>query len=120
MHSSRATQLQNRPRTRIVSATGRVRNDHFLLTADHLLLDVNPASLQLDRMFTPRSARDPLAGPATNREIAGELVLSLDAVKSHLRELFRRFELDALPQNHKRARLLAEAFDRGAISLAEL
>ncbi|HMN63434.1 MAG: flagellar protein FliT [Burkholderiaceae bacterium] len=24
----------------------------------------DPASLQLDRMFTPRSARDPLAGPA--------------------------------------------------------
>ena len=63
---------------------------------------------------------DAHAGPATNREIAGELELSLDAVKSHLRELFRRFELDALPQNHKRARLLAEAFDRGAISLAEL
>ena len=63
---------------------------------------------------------DPHAGPATNREIADELVLSLDAVKSHLRELFRRFEVDGLPQNHKRARLVADAFERGAISPAEL
>lgn len=63
---------------------------------------------------------DPHAGPATNREVADALVLSLDAVKSHLRELFRRFELDDLQQNQKRARLVADAIERGAISAAEL
>lgn len=63
---------------------------------------------------------DPHAGPATNQEIADALVLSLDAVKSHLRELFRRFELDDLPQNRKRARLVTDAIERGAISPAEL
>ncbi len=51
--------------------------------------------------------RDGLAAPATNEEIAGELVLSLSAVKGHLRILFSRFGLDDAPQNHKR-RLLAE------------
>jgi FHA domain len=53
----------------------------------------------------------PLAGaesaPATNDQIASELVLSLPTVKGHLRVLFARFGLDGAPQNHKR-RLLAE------------
>ena len=34
------------------------------------------------------------ARPATNQEIARELVLSLEAVKGHLRVLFAKFELD--------------------------
>jgi FHA domain-containing protein len=49
------------------------------------------------------------AAPASNREIADELHLSVDAVKAHLRVLFDRFGLDALPQNQKRARLAAIA-----------
>jgi len=51
-----------------------------------------------------RSAFDP---PATNREIADEIHLSVDAVKAHLRVLFERFGLEQLPQNQKRARLAA-------------
>ena len=43
------------------------------------------------------------AAPATNKEIADEVHLSVDAVKAHLRVLFERFGLDALPQNQKRA-----------------
>jgi FHA domain len=54
----------------------------------------------------------PLAGeeppaPASNEQIAQELVLSLSAVKGHLRVLFSRFGLEDAPQNQKR-RLLAE------------
>ena len=49
------------------------------------------------------------AAPASNREIADELHLSVDAVKAHLRVLFDRFGLDELPQNQKRARLAALA-----------
>ena len=49
------------------------------------------------------------AAPATNKEIADEVHLSVDAVKAHLRVLFERFGLDALPQNPKRARLAAVA-----------
>jgi pSer/pThr/pTyr-binding forkhead associated (FHA) protein len=45
------------------------------------------------------------ATPATNRQIAEELYLSEEAVKAHLRLLFRRFGLEELPQNEKRARL---------------
>lgn len=56
----------------------------------------------------------PLAGsafatPATNKVIAEELFLSVDAVKGHLRVLFERFDLESLPQNQKRASLAAAA-----------
>jgi DNA-binding CsgD family transcriptional regulator len=56
------------------------------------------------------------ATPATNRQIADELYLSVDAVKAHLRVLFERFGLDELPQNEKRARLAATVLSSGALS----
>jgi pSer/pThr/pTyr-binding forkhead associated (FHA) protein len=56
------------------------------------------------------------AAPATNRDIAEELHLSVDAVKAHLRVLFDRFGLEALPQNQKRARLAALALVEKLVS----
>ncbi len=44
--------------------------------------------------------------PATNQAIADELVLSVDAIKTHLRVLFAKFGIEALPQNQKRIRLV--------------
>jgi hypothetical protein len=55
------------------------------------------------------------ATPATNREIAEELHLSVDAVKAHLRLLFERLGIDGLPQNQKRARLAAVALVDGLV-----
>ena len=55
------------------------------------------------------------ATPATNKEIAAEVHLSVDAVKAHLRVIFERFDLDALPQNQKRARLAATALVNGVV-----
>jgi Inner membrane component of T3SS, cytoplasmic domain/Bacterial regulatory proteins, luxR family len=55
------------------------------------------------------------ATPATNRQIADELHLSVDAIKTHLRGLFRKFEIEHLPQNEKRARLVACAFQAGLV-----
>ena len=49
------------------------------------------------------------ATPATNQQIADELVVSVDAVKSTLRALFEVFGVDALPQNQKRASLALQA-----------
>ena len=40
--------------------------------------------------------------PATNQQIADELFLSVDAVKTHLRALFAKFGIEDLPQNQKR------------------
>ena len=55
----------------------------------------------------------PYASPASNQEIADELVLSLDAVKTHLRVLFHKFGIEHLPQNQKRARLAEIALELG-------
>jgi hypothetical protein len=60
------------------------------------------------------------ARPASNQDIAEELVLSLDAVKGHLRALFAKFGVESLPQNEKRLRLAERALHSGAVSLAEL
>ena len=60
------------------------------------------------------------ATPATNQEIAAELHLSVDAVKAHLRSLFQKFGIESLPQNQKRSRLVAEAFQRGMLTQRDL
>jgi FHA domain len=54
--------------------------------------------------------------PATNQQIAAELSLSLDAVKTHLRVLYHKFGIEELPQNQKRARLAALAMELGLMS----
>ncbi len=53
--------------------------------------------------------------PATNRQIAEEIFLSVDAVKAQLRVLFERFGLTDLPQNEKRVRLAQAALAAGAV-----
>ena len=55
------------------------------------------------------------ATPATNRQIAEEVFLTIDAVKAHLRVLFERYGLSELPQNEKRARLVATVLDAGVL-----
>ena len=54
--------------------------------------------------------------PATNRQIAEEVFMSVDAVKAQLRVLFERFGLAQLPQNEKRARLAQAAFAAAAVT----
>jgi pSer/pThr/pTyr-binding forkhead associated (FHA) protein len=56
------------------------------------------------------------ATPATNKDIAEAVFLSVDAVKAHLRVLFERFGLEELPQNQKRGRLAALALVNGLVT----
>jgi DNA-binding NarL/FixJ family response regulator len=56
----------------------------------------------------------------SNRQIADELVVSVDAVKANLRALFDKFDVGDLPQNRKRARLVELAFSSGVISRRDL
>jgi pSer/pThr/pTyr-binding forkhead associated (FHA) protein len=56
------------------------------------------------------------ATSATNRQIAEEVYLTVDAVKAHLRVLFERYGLSQLPQNEKRARLVATVLDAGLLA----
>jgi pSer/pThr/pTyr-binding forkhead associated (FHA) protein len=60
------------------------------------------------------------AAPATNQQIADELVVSVDAVKSNLRALFAAFGVDDLPQNQKRATLALQALRSGVVTRREL
>jgi pSer/pThr/pTyr-binding forkhead associated (FHA) protein len=60
------------------------------------------------------------ATPATNQQIADELVVTVDAVKSNLRGLFAAFGIDDLPQNQKRASLALQALRTGVVSRREL
>ncbi len=60
------------------------------------------------------------ARPASNREIADALNLTVAAVKTHLRTLFVRFGLADLPQNEKRGRLVQRAFEEGVLSPVDL
>jgi hypothetical protein len=59
---------------------------------------------------------DDRGGPATNQEIADELFVSIDTVKGHLKELFKRFALEDLPQNRKRAALVERAITSGLVT----
>jgi pSer/pThr/pTyr-binding forkhead associated (FHA) protein len=60
------------------------------------------------------------ATPATNPQIAAELVLTVAAVKTHLRALFKAFGLDDLPQQAKRLQLVALAFSTGVVTDRDL
>lgn len=53
--------------------------------------------------------------PATNKQIAAELHLSVGAVKMHLRGLFARFELEGLEPNKKRLALATGAIEAGTV-----
>jgi pSer/pThr/pTyr-binding forkhead associated (FHA) protein len=60
------------------------------------------------------------ATPPTNQAIAEELHLSVDAVKTHMRALFEKLEVEDLPQNQKRVALAERALQSGAVSRREL
>jgi DNA-binding NarL/FixJ family response regulator len=60
------------------------------------------------------------ATPATNQQIADELTLSVDAVKTHLRALFEKFGVEDLPQNQKRVALVERALQSGIVSERDL
>ncbi len=60
------------------------------------------------------------ATPPTNQAIADELHLSVDAVKTHMRALFEKLELEDLPQNRKRVALVERALQSGVVSPRDL
>ena len=54
--------------------------------------------------------------PASNQHIADALNLSTETVKSHLRAICIRFDIDDLPRNQKRARLAALALTNNIVT----
>ena len=84
------------------------------------LADLPPMQRQVLVALARPYKHEDFATPATNQQIAAELFLSVDAVKAHLRSLFQRFGIEQLPQNQKRSRLVAEAFQRGLLTQRDL
>jgi pSer/pThr/pTyr-binding forkhead associated (FHA) protein len=60
------------------------------------------------------------ATPATDQQIADELVLSLRAVKTHLEVLSAKLGVGQLPQDDTRVRLVEQAFSAGLVSGRDL
>jgi FHA domain len=52
----------------------------------------------------------------SNAEIAAELFLSVDAIKTHLKALFEAFDLDDVPPRQKRAALIDRAVREGIVT----
>jgi hypothetical protein len=59
------------------------------------------------------------AMPASNQEIAAEVVLSVHAVAAHMHDLAERFGLSHLPEDEKRTRLVAVVLRVGLLSPAD-
>lgn len=70
----------------------------------------------IDALCRPDLAGAPYATPATNQQIADEIYLSVDSVKTHLRTLFHKFGVEDLAQNQKRAKLVELALKSGLVS----
>ncbi|MBF6464276.1 FHA domain-containing protein [Nocardia beijingensis] len=72
--------------------------------------------LVLSALCRPYDARDAYSYPASNRQIADDLCLSLSTVKTHMRALFRIFQVEALPPNQKRLFLVERAIEFGVVT----
>jgi hypothetical protein len=100
-------------------------------TADQADATVSALGPGLGALLTPAQRRvlvalcrpfrdQSYAMPATNQQIAEELVVSVDAVKSTLTALFTAFGVDHLPQNQKRATLALQALRTGIVARRDL
>jgi pSer/pThr/pTyr-binding forkhead associated (FHA) protein/DNA-binding CsgD family transcriptional regulator len=85
------------------------------------IVELSPAQRRvLIALCRPFRDDDGFATPASNQQIADELVLSVEAIKTHLRALFEKFGVGDLPRQAKRAELVKRAFQLGAISPRDL
>jgi len=83
------------------------------VTPGHITEAKRRVLLALCRPLLTEAGR--LGIPATNEQISAELHLSVEAVKAHLRDLYRRFDIGDLPQNEKRTRLARLAMQAGLV-----
>jgi pSer/pThr/pTyr-binding forkhead associated (FHA) protein len=73
----------------------------------------------LEALCRPCEAGARSASPASDEQIAEELVVSVAEVRDHLRVLYAKLGVDAAPPDEARARLVEQAFAAGLISPRE-
>ena len=78
--------------------------------------DVSPSELCVLIALCRPLQDEEHSSPASNRQIAHELCLSVPAVKRRLGVLFDRFGFDGLPHNEKRAKLADVALRTGLVA----
>jgi pSer/pThr/pTyr-binding forkhead associated (FHA) protein len=82
---------------------------------------VTPAQRRvLVALCRPALAQGALGVPLTNHQLAEELCLSVDAIKTHLKALIAAFALEALPNSQKRAALVERAVGLGVVTMRDL
>jgi hypothetical protein len=52
-----------RQTSRVIAASGRIRNEHFTLTGDHILMEVDPASFELVTAFAQGNVQIHMVSP---------------------------------------------------------
>jgi hypothetical protein len=106
----------------VIVFRGSVGNQ-TLLTAPSALRARPPVSEAQRRVLValcrPYGERE-FAVPASNRQIADELVIGLETVKTHMRALFDAFALGDFPQHQKRAALAQRALELGLVTPRDL
>ena len=81
------------------------------------IVRISPAQRRvLVALCRPALLGQGLAVPPTNAQLAEELFLSVDSIKTHMRALFDAFDLDDLPQAQKRAALIERAIRIGFVT----
>ena len=109
-------------RTRILFRAPGAKGESTVVSTDALsAAGISPAQRRvLVALCRPFKDGTAFATPAGNAEIAAELHLSVDAVKTHLRALFEKFDLAEVPQNQKRVALVQRAMQSGLITSRDL
>ncbi len=77
---------------------------------------VSEAQLRVLTALCRPYADSSYAVPASNKQIADELIIGVETVKTHMRALFDAFGLGELPQHQKRAALAQRALQTGLVS----
>ncbi|HEY1713525.1 MAG TPA: FHA domain-containing protein [Solirubrobacteraceae bacterium] len=98
-------------------ADGEHRATELAMPAVNAPVDLSVRQREvLTALCRPLMGSNPFAAPASNRQIAEELFLSVPAVKLHLRALFDKFGVEELPQNEKRLALVGRARASGVVT----